>query len=770
MADYQDPNIPFEADRTRLPLHEPKYAPITAHYASEAPKPPPRFAPTAPKGAPNVLIVLIDDFGFGASSAFGGPIPMPTAERLAQKGIRFNRFHTTAICAPTRAALLSGYNHHSANMGQITEAGTAYPGNLSVRPKDVTPMARVLRENGYSTAQFGKCHETPTWETSVSGPFDHWPTFSGFDKFYGFLAAETDQHHPQLYDGVISIETPDDPSYHLSEDLATKCIEWTRFQKALTPDKPFFTYFAPGATHSPHQAPKAYREMFKGKFDAGWDAMREETHRRMVEMGIIPKDAKLAPKPEAIKAWDDLPEEEKSLYRLQMEIYAGYARHVDDQVGRVIDALEDMGILDDTVVFYILGDNGASPEGDFHGVYNEMATINGVEESFEFVNSKRDLLGTEMAHNHYSVGWAVALDAPFTWTKTIASNFGGTRNGMIVHYPKKFSDNSEVRSQFHHVIDVAPTVFELCGVPIPKEVDGVEQRPIEGVSMVYALADKKAEDRRKTQYFAIDLHHGIYHDGWFAGVIGNPPWERGHIQEYAKNPKWELYNIEEDYSCAVDLAEKYPDKVKEMSELFFAEAVKYNVLPLEDRGLEILNASLVGRPTLMGERKEVTLGNNMGALNEGSFLNTKNTSFEIIAEVEVEPGKHTDGVLFAFGGRPGGYALYVKDGVPTFCYNWVAHEFYYARSAKKLTSARNQIKLHFQYDGGGLAKGGNMTLYLNGEKVGEGRCEHTMGFNYGFDATANVGMQRGNPVTEEYTISGSKFQGAIYGVTVKLLD
>ncbi len=771
MKNYQDPNIPFVPDRTVLPIREPEYAPCTTMFFDDGdPFMPPRFTVTAPDGAPNVLIVLLDDVGYGASSVFGGPVPMPTAERIANQGLRFNRFHTTAVCAPTRAALLSGYNHHSVNMGNITEIGTGYPGNTSTRPKTVTPMARVLRDNGYATAQFGKCHETPVWETTAAGPFDHWPTFSGFDKFYGFLAAETNQFRPALVSNLNRIPVPDRENYHLTEDLADQCIQWMKTIKTLTPDKPFFTYFAPGATHAPHHAPQAYRDMFKGRYDEGWDVIRARTHENMLKLGIIPEGTKLADKPDVIADWDRLTGKEKELFARQMEIYAGFLRHTDDQIGRVIDALHAMGELDNTVVFYIIGDNGASPEGKFIGMFNENTTINEANEPLDFILENMDKLGTDMAYNHYAAGWAIALDSPFKYCKTVASNFGGQRNAMVFSYPEKYKGHGEVCPQFHHVIDVAPTVYDLCGIPIPGTVDGIEQRPMEGISMKYAMDDRAVEDRRRTQYFNVFTNFGIYHEGWFAGVVDKVTWIPGVMHERTGDAPWELYNVDEDFSMANDLAQVYPQKLEELKKVFYAEGLKHNVFPIDGRGGYVMSyPDRVGRPTIMGERKEITLYEGMGHLSEHAFLSLKNHSFTITAEVDVGPGA-TDGVIFAQGGRFGGYSLYVKDGVPCFCYNWLAMERYYIRSAKPFGDVRNQIRFEFRYDGGGRGKGGLGTLYVNNEKVQEGRIEHTMGNQLSFDETADVGVQHATPVTEEYSVENSAFQGRIYNVKISICD
>ena len=614
-------------DRTVLPIPEPTYPPVTELDARKV-TPPPRFEVKAPEGAPNVLIVLIDDMGFGMPSAFGGPIHMPTVDRLASEGLRYNQFHTTALCSPTRTALLSGRNHHMNNMGAITEMATAFRGNTGQRPNNVAPLAEMLRLNGYSTSFYGKNHETAPWEVSPSGPTDRWPTRSGFDEFYGFIGGETNQWAPFLYHNLSPVEVPKDPKYHFMTDMTNKAIAWMQFQKALTPAKPFFMYFAPGATHAPHHVPKEWIAKYKGKFDQGWDKLREETLARQIKLGVVPPGTKLAPKPEAIKDWNTLTHDEKKLFARQMEVFAGFGEYTDFEIGLLIDAIGDMGQLDNTLVFYILGDNGTSAEGGMNGMFSEMTYFNGVQETVQDMLKHYDEWGGPSTYPHMAAGWAVAGDTPFTWTKQVASNFGGTRNGMVVYWPKRIKAKGELRSQFQHVIDIAPTVLEAAGLPEPKVVNGTPQAPIEGVSMAYTFDDAKAESRHKTQYFEIFGNRAIYADGWFAGTLHRAPWE---VKPRAAllDDKWELYDTRNDFSLANDLSAQNPAKLKELQELFMKEAVKYRVLPIDDRLFERIIASAVGRPDLMGGRTSLTLHAGMKGMSENVFLDMKNRSLPL---------------------------------------------------------------------------------------------------------------------------------------------
>lgn len=752
-------------DRTVLPIPEPKYPPITELDAHKA-KAPPRFEVKAPEGAPNVVIVLIDDMGFGTAGTFGGPVAMPTLDRLAQGGLRYNNFHTTALCSPTRQALKTGRNHHTDNAGSIMETATAFPGNTGVLPNSVAPLAEVLRLNGYSTGAFGKWHETAPWETSVSGPFARWPTFQGFDKFYGFIGGETNQWSPTIFDGVTKVEPPRDPHYHFTTDMTNQAIAWVRYQQALTPDKPFFVYYAPGATHAPHHVPKEWADKYKGRFDQGWDKLREATLQRQIELGVVPAGTKLSDKPEAIQDWDRLTADEKRLFTRQVEVFAGFAEHTDHEIGRLVKAIEDMGEMNNTLFIYIAGDNGASAEGSMMGMYNESTYFNGVAETVEDQLKYLDQWGGPETFPHMAAGWAVAFDAPFMWTKQVASNYGGTRNGMVIHWPGRIKAKNEIRGQFHHVIDVTPTVLEATRLPEPKVVNGTQQTPIEGVSLLYTFDDAKAKDRHLTQYFEIFGNRAIYHDGWLAGTVHKAPWE-SQPRHALTEDVWELYDVRQDFSLANDLAKANPQKLAEMRTLFMKEAPKHQVLPIDDRSLERLNAALVGRPDLMGGRTSLTLGEGMAGMLENVFINVKNRSKTLTAEVDIPQGG-ANGVILAQGGRFGGWSLYLKDGKPVYTYNWLGLNRYTVSAPDALPAGKATLIFDFAYDGGGLGKGGNGTLSVNGSKVAEGRIDKTQPMMFSADETADVGVDEATPVTEDYKEGSNKFTGRIEKVTVEV--
>ena len=753
--------MPEEA-RDHLPLPD---RPYDGPLPFDAKDPEAKFTPIEPlrppAGAPNVLIVLLDDVGFGASSAFGGPISTPTAERLAASGLKYNRFHTTALCSPTRQALLTGRNHHSVGMGSITELATSAPGYNSIRPNTAATLPETLRLNGYSTAQFGKCHEVPSWETSPLGPFDRWPTGSGFEHFYGFIGGDTNQWSPTLYEDTVPVEPPDDPDYHLSDDLAERAVGWIRQQKALLPDKPFFVYFAPGACHAPHHVAKEWVDKYKGRFDAGWDALREETFARQKELGVVPEDAELTARHEEIPAWDEMPEELKPVLRRQMEVYAGFLEHTDHCVGRVIDALEELKLLGDTLVYYIIGDNGASAEGTPQGTFSEVLLANGAGalETPEYLASKIDEWGGPRAFNHYAVGWAHAMDTPYQWTKQVASHWGGTRNGTIVHWPNGISAKSEIRSQFHHVIDVTPTILEAAGLGQPTFVHGVQQQPIEGVSMRYSFDDANAADRHETQYFEMFGNRGIYHRGWTAVTKHRTPWIVTGAGTPFDDDVWELYDTTKDWSQAHDLSKEMPDKLQELQRLWLIEAVKHKVLPLDDRLAERLNAEIAGRPLLaMGTSQLLFRG--MRRLTENSVINVKNKSHSVTAEVVV-PETGAEGVIVAQGARFGGWSLYAKEGRPRYHYNFCDFQRSTVEATDAIPAGTHQVRMEFAYDGGGVAKGGTVTLYVDGEPVGEGRVEATMPFLFSFDETLDVGSDVGTPVSDDYPARGNEFTGTV---------
>ena len=758
-----------QIDRTVLPVHEPDYPRSTVMNVRNAPPAPPRFDVQAPAGAPNVLLILIDDMGFGHSSAFGGPIHMPTVERLANNGLRYNQFHTTALCSPTRAALLSGRNHHMNNFGSIAETATAYPGQTGQRPRSVAPLATMLRYNGYTTAAFGKSHETAAWEVSPSGPSDRWPTRSGFDKFYGFVGGEANQWAPALYDGMSRVEPPKTPNYHLMTDMTDQAIKWMRSVKALTPDRPFFIYFAPGATHAPHHVPKEWIAKYHGQFDQGWDKLREETLARQLKLGVVPAGTKLAPKPAAIKDWDRLNANEKKLFARQMEIFAGFGEYADTEIGRLVEAVGAIGQLDNTLIFYIVGDNGASAEGGMNGMVNEMTYFNGVPETVESILKHYDELGGPNTYSHCAAGWAVAGDTPFTWTKQIASSYGGTRNGLVIHWPKGVKARNELRSQWYHVIDVAPTILEAAGLPEPKVVDGVPQSPIEGVSMLASFNNAQAAENHPTQYFEVFGNRAIYHEGWLAGTVHKAPWE-AKPRAALEQDTWELYDTSKDFSLANNLAKQNPDKLKEMQDLFLKEAEKYRALPINDRSLERFNPALVGRPDLMAGRTSLTVYEGMIGMSENVFINTKNRSHSITAEVTI-PAGGAKGVLLAQAGRFGGWSLYLKDGKPAYTYNFLGLQRFTVAAKKPIPAGKSTIRYEFTYDGGGLAKGGVGTIYVNGQKVAEGRIERTQPMMFSADEGADVGEDGETPVTEEYGIPAPyRFTGHIEKVTIDLKE
>jgi len=716
---------------------------------------------------------LIDDAGFGASSTFGGPCQTPTMERLARGGLRYNRFHTTALCSPTRQAMLTGRNHHSAGMGGITEIATGAPGYSSVRPNSMAPLALTLTLNGYSTAMFGKCHEVPVWQTSPAGPFDAWPARGGgFEYFYGFIGGEANQWYPTLFEGttpVTNTKTPEQ-GYHLVADMTDKTIKWIGQQKALTPDKPFFVYFAPGATHAPHHVPKEWADKYKGKFDQGYDKLREETFARQKKLGVIPADCELTARNPEVPAWDDMPEAFKPVLSREMEVYAGYLEYTDHHVGRIVDALEKLEMLDDTLIYYICGDNGASAEGSVNGCYNEMSYFNGLQalETPEYLTARLDKLGGPESYNHYAVGWALAMNTPYQWTKQVASHWGGTRNGTVVHWPAGIEGKGEIRSQFTHVIDVAPTILEAAGLPQPESVNGIQQDPIEGTSMLYSFNDESAGERHQTQYFEMFGNRGIYHEGWTAVTKHRTPWAPMNQPVPAfDDDVWELYS-NDDWSQAHDVAKEMPEKLHHLQRKFLIEAARYKVLPLDDRLFEKMNPDTAGRPILIQGTTQL-LFDGMGRLLENCVLSIKNKSHSVTAAIVV-PEKGAEGVIISQGANIGGWSLYANNGKLKYCYNWGGFEHYYVESAEPLPAGSHQVRMEFAYAGGGLGKGGKATLYVDGQPVGEGEIPATLSIVFSADDGCDVGEDSGAPVSPDYGSIGNGFNGEIKGVQLSIED
>jgi arylsulfatase A-like enzyme len=722
----------------------------------------------APAGAPNVLLVLIDDCGYGQWGTFGGQIPTPNLDRLAGRGLRYTRCHTTALCSPTRAALLTGRNHHSCSTGVITEIGDSYPGYTGQIPKSCAMVSEILRQNGYSTAFFGKNHNIADWETSVSGPFDRWPTMQGFDHFFGFVGGESNQWQPALYEDTRAVEMEVPPGregrYTLNDALADKAIEYIHQQKSVTPDRPFFIYFAPGATHAPHHVPQEWIDKFKGQFDQGWDKYREECFARQKQLGVIPADAKLTPRPAEIPAYDSLSDGQKKVAARLMETFAAYTAQTDYELGRLLDTLDEIGQADNTLVFCSIGDNGASMEGGLHGAFNEMVTLIGLQEDPAVILQRLDEIGGPTAYNHYPVGWAWAMNTPFQWGKQVASHLGGTRNPLVISWPEQIHDRGGLRSQFHHCIDIVPTILDAAGIAEPIEVNGVVQRPIEGVSMRYSFDDAAAKGTRPTQYFEILGNRGLYHEGWIAACRhGRLPWQ-GPTPADFDHDVWELYNVDQDFSEYTDLAAQEPERLRQLRELFYVEAAKYNVLPLDDRALERMDPSL--RPSLIEGRTAFTYYAGAYRIAESSAPNTKNRSHTITAHIDV-PAGGADGVLLAEGGVVGGFTLYIKDGKPTYEYNWFTQARYKVTGPARLPSGPCTVRVAFAYDGGGIGKGGTVTLLVNDAVVATGRIDRTEPARFSADETFDVGRDTGSPVSADYQ-SPFPFGGTIKKVEINL--
>lgn len=754
-------------DRTVLPIAAPTYPASVIEDARDA-KAPPLFRVRAPEGAPNVVLILLDDMGFGQPSSWGGPVNMPTLASLQAQGLAFNRFHVTALCSPTRTALLTGANHHANNAGSIMELATSFPGYTAVRPVTITPMPEVLRQNGWSTAAFGKYHETPPWEISLSGPITRWPTLSGFDKFYGFIGGEANQYAPAVYDGVTRVHPPRTPDYLFIEDMTNQAIAWVRAQQALTPDKPFFLYFSTGATHAPHHVPRQWADRYKGQFDQGWDRLREATFARQKALGVIPKDAKLTPRPAEIPAWDSLSEPERKLLARQMEVFAGFGEQTDHEIGRLLKAIADMGELDNTLVIYIAGDNGASAEGGLRGTANELMALNGIGQTVAQMDGLAEQWGGPETYPHYAVGWAWAGNTPFQWTKQVASHLGGTRNGMVMRWPAGLAGvKPGVRSQFHHVIDVAPTIYEAAGIPAPVTVNGYRQRPLDGVSMLYAARDAGAPDARRTQYFEMFGNRAIYHDGWWAAARHSIPWELGSAGAPLSADRWELYDLTRDYSQAQDLAAANPAKLAELQAVFEREAIANNVFPMDVRRAERFNPSIAGRPDLLDGRTSQTFYAGMTGMAENAVVNTKSVHHKVTAEIETDG--RASGVIAAQAGRFGGWTLYMTDGRPAYEFNWFNVERFPVVARAPLAPGKQVLEMEFVPDGPKPGTGGVATLRANGVVVAQGRVERTIPFAYSADEGLDIGVDTETNVSNAYPEGDNRFTGTIGKVTVARL-
>ncbi len=719
----------------------------------------------APKDSPNVLLILLDDVGFGMCSTFGGPVETPNMEKLAKHGLIYNRFHTTALCSPTRAALLAGRNHHSVGTGVIIEMGTGFPGYTGIIPQETALISQVLRDNGFATSMFGKWHNTPEGDISPVGPFDRWPTGLGFDYFYGFNQGEAHHFYPTLYRNTVSVTAPKTPEqgYHLTEDMTDEAIAWIRNTRAADRDKPWFTYFSTGAAHAPHHVPKDWQGRYKGRFDHGWDKQRELTHAKQLEMQIIPAGTKLTPRPSELQAWKDVPADAKRVYLRLMENYAEFMAHTDHEVGRLIDSLEASGELENTLVMYVVGDNGASAEGGLEGTFSELASLLGIQLGLASTLDRIDEIGGPTSEPHVPVGWAWAMDAPFAWTKQIASHFGGTRNPLVIHWPAGIKAKGELRDQFHHVIDVVPTILEACKIPAPQEVNGIKQKPIEGVSMLYSFDNQSADDTRTTQYFEMLTNRAIYHDGWVACSRSGVPWETGgRTLEGLNNATWELYNVDEDFSQANDLAAVETEKLKSLQDLFIAEAKKYNVLPLDPRMAERFDPKLRvagAQPT------QWTYFGNRVQLPEPIGPQLFPRSFKLTTDIDV-PQSGAEGVITCAGAFSAGWSLYVTNDKPVFRYTCFEIADTTISTTISLSPGSSTIELKFTPDGSANG-GGTVAIHINGKPAGEGKLQRTL-FRHGLEPF-EVGRDSITPVDPAYANKGDfEFSGTINKVEFRL--
>ncbi|MDD0972524.1 arylsulfatase [Pseudomonas fontis] len=736
------------ADSTTLPLAPtPFKGVIDTTYKTSRPDFPAQLK--APKGAPNVLLVLLDDIGFAGTGTFGGQIDTPQLDQLAHEGLRYNRFHTTALCSPTRSALLTGRNHHEVGNGMITELAVGYPGYNSQWAQDSASIAEVLKDNGYSTAMFGKWHNTPDWETSPAGPFDRWPTGKGFQYFYGFLGGETSQWEPQLYQNTQPVEpaTRPEQGYHLTSDLADRAINYIHTQASVAPDKPWFIYWAPGAAHAPHHAPQAYIDKYKGKFDAGWDAYREAAFAKQKALGIIPADARLTPRPAELPAWDSMTADQKRLFARQMEVYAGFVDHTDHEAGRLMTAARQMPNGDNTLIIFITGDNGGSAEGSMIGTLNNMATQNGIPDSVEGQLAVLDELGGPKHENHFAVPWAWAIDTPFQWMKQVGSHLGGVRNGMVISWPAHIKQPGGVRSQFTHVVDIAPTLYEAIGVQTPEVVNGAQQKPINGVSLLYSLDDAKAADRHTTQYFEMFGNRSIYHDGWLAAARHGLPWELVNRNKGFEEDRWELYDLNTDYSQSIDLADKYPEKLKELQALFDQQARENQVYPLDDRWVERALDPL--RPSLTRGRTEFSFYQGTVRIPEGSAPNTKRRSHRISTRIVV-PAGGVEGVIAAQGGSSGGWSLYVKDNRLVYVNNFFGKHSDVLAAAEPLPVGEVEVAFEYTQQSKEWGGGGVGRLLINGEEVASGTFAHVVPGRFSATETLDIGEELGSTVSADY--------------------